>query len=84
MVKAGGRPKGPEKKELTITLPIPVWDWLDSKLAEREIASKSFFIEQLLRGAMQEEQHNRNILANAPPQDREKILEALGLAKPKK
>lgn len=53
MGKLGGRPRGPEKKELTITLPVPVWDWLDSKLADRKIASKSFFIEQLLREAME-------------------------------
>lgn len=75
MVRAGGRPRGPEKKELTITLPVPVWEWLDSMLAERRIANKSFFIEQLLRAAMEEEEHDRNILAQLSPEDRKRLLE---------
>ena len=75
MGKAGGRPKGPEKKELTITLPLPIWDWLDGLLAERKIASKSFFIETLIRGAMEEERHREAKLAHASPQERRELLE---------
>lgn len=43
-----GRPKGPKKKDLTVSLTMPVTEWLDSKLESGEIANKSFFINKVL------------------------------------
>lgn len=50
-----GRPRGPPKKDLTVSLTIPVTEWLDEKLAAGEIANKSFFINQVLLEEMERE-----------------------------
>lgn len=50
-----GRPKGPKKVDLTVSLTVPVTEWLDSKLASGEIANKSFFINQILLEEMERE-----------------------------
>jgi Arc/MetJ-type ribon-helix-helix transcriptional regulator len=78
------RPKGPEKVDLTITLTKPVSEWLDAQIAKGDIRTKSQFIEDLIKGEMAEEEHTRNMLAHMSPEDRETVLEALELKKPKK
>jgi Arc/MetJ-type ribon-helix-helix transcriptional regulator len=50
-----GRPKGPKKKDLTVSLTMPVTEWLDSKLESGEIANKSFFINKVLAEEMERE-----------------------------
>ncbi len=50
-----GRPRGPPKKDLTVSLTIPVTEWLDEKLSAGEIANKSFFINQILLEEMERE-----------------------------
>lgn len=50
-----GRPKGPKKQDLTVSLTMPVTEWLDAKLAAGEIANKSFFINKVLLEEMERE-----------------------------
>lgn len=50
-----GRPKGPKKVDLTVSLTVPVTEWLDDKLAAGLIANKSFFINQVLLEEMERE-----------------------------
>lgn len=50
-----GRPKGPKKKDLTVSLTMPVTEWIDSKLESGEIANKSFFINKVLAEEMERE-----------------------------
>lgn len=50
-----GRPKGPKKVDLTVSLTVPVTEWLDAKMAAGLIANKSFFINQVLLEEMERE-----------------------------
>ncbi len=51
----GGRPRGPEKRDITLSLTVPVMDWLDAKLAANEFSSKSWFVDKVLTEEMERE-----------------------------
>ena len=44
-----------QKIDLTVSLTVPVIEWLDSKLEAGDIANKSFFINQVLLEEMEQE-----------------------------
>jgi len=54
------RPKGREKKDLSIALGLDVYDWLTELWKKGEIDSRSFFIECILRQVMEQEKEEKN------------------------
>ena len=56
-VNKGGRPRGVEKVDITLSLTKEVWEWIDDKMKANEFSSKSWFVDKILAAEMARPQY---------------------------